>query len=154
MSCRTAMFFRPGYTKAKMGIKLSKIDPLIRIKTKNLKFFWGKNLYKEKLPKMLFLAVFGGRLVLFLLNGSDYSPEMLHLNWSEVDKQVYEKKIFGSGLLDTQNSQKSKKNLYTLLFWHVWSAHFSVQWLQTSWEGSWQHAISAERGWVWLKSAK
>ena len=73
-------------------------------------------MYKEKLPKMLFLAVFGGRLVLFLLNGSDYSPEMLHLNWSEVDKQVYEKKIFGSGLLDTQNSQKSKKNLYTLLF--------------------------------------
>ena len=109
------MFFRPGYTKAEMGIKLSEIDPLIRIKKKNSKFFWGKNLYKEKLPKMVFLAVFGGHLVLFLLNGSDYSPEMLHLSWSGVDKHVYEKKNI-LGPLDTQNGQKSKNFLYTLLF--------------------------------------
>ena len=39
MSGRTAMFFRSEYTKAEMGIKLSEIDPLIRIKTKKLKFF-------------------------------------------------------------------------------------------------------------------
>ena len=80
MSGRTAMFFRSEYTKAEMGIKLSEIDPLIRIKKKNSKFFWGKNLYKEKLPKMVFLAVFGGHLVLFFKNGSYYIPEMLHLS--------------------------------------------------------------------------
>ena len=119
MSGRTAMFFRSGYTKAEMGIKLSEIDPLIRIKKKNSKFFWGKNLYKEKLPKIVFLAVFGGHLVLFFNNGSYYSPEMLHLSWSGVDKHVKEKKIFGLGPQDAQNGQKSQKILYTLLFWRV-----------------------------------
>ena len=116
---RRPRFLVVTVTKAEMGIKLSEIDPLIRIKKKNSKFFWGKNLYKEKLPKIVFLAVFGGHLVLFFNNGSYYSPEMLHLSWSGVDKHVKEKKFFGLGPQDAQNGQKSQKILYTLLFWRV-----------------------------------
>ena len=79
MPPKKAMFCWPGYTLFEMGIKLTVIEPLIRIKKKILKFLPGKNLLQEKRPKMAFLGIFGAFLVLLHKKCSRKSHETLHL---------------------------------------------------------------------------
>ena len=139
MPPKKAMFCWPGYTIFEMGIKLTVIEPLIRIKKKILKFLPGKNLLQEKRPKMAFLSIFGAFLVLLHEKCSSKSHETLHLRSSWFNPYIHERKKLGSYPLGTQNGPNFKILSNTWSHWHIWVSHFSKERLQTSWGDSQEH---------------